>query len=424
MSGEAPAKARLLVISGVYPFPGDAGQQNRVYHKLVALGPLFETTFLTFAPPAATAPTRQALRSLVDHAIVLPSRVRSRMGARLWHKIAAGLHTLRTGLKESNYVLGCVELSPRRISMSCQAHRYDLVLYEYWHAHESLEIFQRYGIPCVLDMHDVLWQSYDRQLRSHRYPWMRVVRSHLVDAYRRREEAAWARFDALIAISEGEAQYARSALPNKPIIVAPMGADLDDWRNLWCPARPPRLAFYGSLGSSVNHESALWCAQRIMPLVWQVEPRAELWIVGANPTREVQRLQQDPRIHVTGFIQEVAQLLGTMTAVLCPWRGTYGFRSRLVEVMAVGVPVVATPDAVWGMGLDVGKGLLLGEEDGELADDCRVLLQRPELARQMSLLARQQIEARFSLEATYGYLAHQLHALARRRVVAAGSSCD
>ena len=78
-------------------------------------------------------------------------------------------------------------------------------------------------------------------------------------------------------------------------------------------------------------------------------------------------LARDPRVKVTGFVEEVAPLLASMHAAVVPWIGRYGFRSRVVELMAVGVPVVATPDAVAGMDLHDGEEILLGESTEELA---------------------------------------------------------
>jgi glycosyltransferase involved in cell wall biosynthesis len=392
----------------VQPFPGAAGQQIRVRNKILAFRRHFAVDFLTMARRDQVTETRRRLEPFVERAFVLPSVTQRHLPARMWHKALEGLYTLRTGLRGSNYRIGQVELSPDRVRGGCPVKDYDLVVYEYWHATDSLEVFQAHGIPCVLDMHDVLWQSYDRQLKNHRLPWMRAFRRQLVQAYKRREEAAWSRYDALIAISQGEAEYAKIVVPDKPIFVAPMGTDLDQWHYCWSPAEPPRLAFYGSYGNERNREGVFWCVERIMPLIWEQRPDVEFWIVGASPPPEIRALEGHERIHVTGFVEDVGEVLATMTAVLCPWRGTYGFRSRLIEVMALGVPVVATPDAVYGMGVEIGRGLFLSDDDNGLASRALALLGRPDWAKQQSLQARQQMEGTFGFEATYGQLAGKI----------------
>jgi glycosyltransferase involved in cell wall biosynthesis len=393
----------------------------RVRNKLIALQAYFDIDFLTVAYPQEVEAEQRRLASFVDRAVVLPAVTQRNFSSRLWHEVLGGFYQVRTGLKPSNYRIGQVEFSPSRVKGAVSVEAYDLVLYEYWHAVRSVESFRRLGIPCVLDMHDVLWQSYDRQLRTHSYPWMRVFREPLVRAYKRREEAAWRLYDALIAISEGEAEYVRELVTDKPVFVAPMGIDLEAWSYGWSPVTPPRLAFYGSYGNDRNPEGVFWCVERIMPLIWAQRPDVEFWVVGANPPPEIRALAKDGRVHVTGFVPDVDETLAAMTAVLCPWEGTYGFRSRLIEVMALGVPVVATPDAVYGMGLEVDKGLLLAEEDSGLANHALALLNRSHWAREQSRLAREQVEKTFSFEATYGKLAEDLHQFAMTSGVPGGS---
>jgi glycosyltransferase involved in cell wall biosynthesis len=400
-------KPRLLVISAVKPFPLSAGQQQRVYYKLHALRPHFHITFLTFA--ANVQQTREKLAPLVDNAVVLPALAEGRSLRTLPHKLGAMAFTLRTGIKESNYTLGHVELSPARIAAHAPAREFDAVLYEYWHTVDSVPYFRQAGAATVLDMHNVLWQSYKRQLESRRRlpsAW----RNWAIRQYKVAEEAAWRRYDALIAINAGEMQYTRQVVgESHTIFYAPMGTDLSKWMYSPNAAHPPRFAYYGGLGNVYNQQEALRCYEHVMPTVWQHIPNAELWLVGSNPPDSFKAIAaRDPRVHVTGFVERAQDVLNTMTAVLCPFSATYGFRSRLVEVMALGVPVVATPEAVYGMDMEADHGLLLGNMDTELAEACLKLVREPQFAAEQSRLAREQMERKFSYEATYGRLAQDL----------------
>lgn len=402
------SKPRLLVLSQVLPFPGAAGQQQRVAYKLRALRPYFHLTFLTAVPLPQVQPVQEKLLEHCDEALVIPSLYSSGLWIRLYHRLRGLVFILRSGLKFSNYLIGQLEFAPRRLEALLQDQRFDCVLFEYWHAAGSLPIFIRRGIPCVLDMHDLLWQSYSRQLEAH--PWLPGwLRKWAVERYRRQEEAAWAKFDVLIAINRAEYEYTRQRAPeNVQMFYAPMGVDLERWPYSYQPASPPRLAYYGGLGSPHNQRDALFCYQQVMPLIWERAPQAELWIVGSNPPASLKELERDPRVKVTGYVEHVQEILRTITAVLCPWSGTYGFRSRLVEVMALGVPVVASPDAVHGMGLVEGQGLLLGQGATDLAQHAVRLIQDPGFAAGQSRQARLQVEASFSFEASYGQWAIDL----------------
>jgi hypothetical protein len=402
-------KRRLLVLSHVLPFPRTGGQNQRVFYTLQAAREQFHVTFATAVPQASMAATKEKLLALCDEALVMPSRyMAGSPAARRWHQAMGAAYTARTGLKSSNYAVAELEFPPERVKTLIQGRQFDCALFEYWHAYRTTPVFQAQGTPCVLDMHNILWQVYQRQVseQAHAPAWWKRRAIH---QYRAQEEHSWTVFDGVIAINREEQEYARERIPGSTrMFYAPMGTDLSLWPYSWQPARPVRVAYYGGLGNPRNQEGALTVHQRVMPEVWKRFPDAELWLIGSNPPESLKALAADPRVKVTGFVESVQPILGAVTAVVCPWSGTFGFRSRIVEVMALGVPVVASPDAVAGMELEHGNGILLGQDDSELPGLTLRLLEDPAFAADQSRRARQETERLYSLETTYHRLMREL----------------
>jgi glycosyltransferase involved in cell wall biosynthesis len=162
------------------------------------------------------------------------------------------------------------------------------------------------------------------------------------------------------------------------------------------------------LGNPHNQEAALRCHDQIMPRIWMKFPAAELWLVGSGSSERLRSLTSDSRVKVTGFVDEVQDVLHSMSLVLCPWSGTYGFRSRIVEVMALGVPVVATPAAVDGMELESGRGIILTDSDDAMAERTLELLSSSKQLEAQSRLARSEMERLYNLDNTYGRLMMEL----------------
>lgn len=402
-------KPKLVVVSHVLPFPRNAGQNQRVYYTLLAFRHVFHVTFLTVAPPDQQEAVRRRLLELCDDAIVLRAHYHARPFSKVWHRAAGTGYALAHGLKLSNYVVGVVEFAPPRLNAVLSQHSFDAALFEYWHAFEATGPFRTRGIPTVLDMHDILWRSFERQCAG----WGIAppgLKRRFVNAYRTREEDAWQRFDAIIAINRDEMEYVRRRVPDAMhLFYTPMGTDLHQWPFGPRLALPPRVAYYGGLASARNAAGALQCFHDIMPHVWERRPEVELWIVGSNPPPSVQALQkEDGRVRVTGTVEKPADILRTMTCVFCPWEGAFGFRSRLIEVMALGVPVVATPDAAAGMDLDAGEGIVYGSTPRELGAEALKLLEDPDLWGSQSRAARAQVECKYTIENTYGRLAREL----------------
>ena len=188
-----------------------------------------------------------------------------------------------------------------------------------------------------------------------------------------------------------------------------MRTDLTLWSYAWRPhTQPKKIAYYGGLGSRHNQEDALACYKQIMPHIWKQFPDAELWLIGSNPPDQLQALTSDKRVKVTGFVKDVQALLSTMSVVVCPWTGTYGFRSRLIEVLAIGVPLVASNDAVWGMGVKNAETALLGATHEELAANALKLLSDESYSAEQSRHGRSWVERALSFERTYGEFAREL----------------
>ena len=406
-------KRKLLVLSHVLPFPHASGQCQRVRYTLEAVRERFHVTFATAVPAGQIEETKTRLLEWCDEAVVWPSRSSGNIFRRGFSKVAAMIYAAATGLKESNYTIGRREFAAGQLTRRGLDNGFDLVLLEYWHAAASLSVFRAKGIPCVIDLHNVLWQAREKELSDRKVPMLTT--RWLVERYRRREERAWSSVEGLITINAAEHEYIHSAAAGVPLFYAPMGIRLDAWQYCWNAALPPRLIYYGGLASPHNRRDALRCYHEVMPRVWDERPDTAFWIVGSNPPEEIRALARDPRVTVTGFLERPQEVLSRATAALCPWSGTYGFRSRLVEVMVLGVPVVASADAAYGMGFEPGEGFFACSSNAEMAHRALELINTPAYAAAHSKLARRQIEELYSFENSYGRLAAELDGWISRR---------
>ncbi len=404
-------KNRILIISHVYPFPGEAGQERRVYFTLRSLRKHFHITFLTYAPSQLIEATVSKLSETCDEVICMNSIYAASVYSRIFYRSMAACVSALSSLKPSNYLLGKVELSPKRVAHAIGDRKFDVVLYEYWHAHWTTEIFRKRGIPSILDMHNILWRSFKEQLQQRSFWPLSGVRNKRLKAYKEHEENVWKKFDGIISINRVEDEYVRSRGENEQkVFYAPMGIETDVWKYSWDPDRNcSKIAYYGGLGSPHNEASAWDCFEKVMPAVWLQFPQAEFWVIGSNPSPRLCSLpSMDGRVKVTGYIKDVRSALAQMSVVVCPWQGKYGFRSRLVEVMAIGVPVVTTSDAIDGMDLEDKADVLIGDGDQDLIRHTLALLIDDRRADKQSKKARRTVENLYSVEQTYDRLSDEL----------------
>ncbi len=184
-------------------------------------------------------------------------------------------------------------------------------------------------------------------------------------------------------------------IPNTqyPISVLPNGVALDYFTPSAGPRQPDTLVFTGKMSYHANVTAALYLVEEIMPHVWAQRPRARAWIVGKDPPREVQKLATgEPRITVTGRIPDVRPYLWRAAVAVAPILYGAGIQNKVLEAMACGTPVVATPQAVSALGVVNGEHALVAEDPDAFAAAVLRLLDDAALRQALGQAGRRYVE--------------------------------
>jgi glycosyltransferase involved in cell wall biosynthesis len=112
----------------------------------------------------------------------------------------------------------------------------------------------------------------------------------------------------------------------------------------------PSLVFTGTLGYPPNADAVRHFCRDVLPTIRRERPDVRLEIVGDGASRElVSTCGVAPGVEFLGFVPDVFDVLRRATLFVCPMRQGTGIKVKLLEAMACGLPVVASPIAVEGM---------------------------------------------------------------------------
>jgi sugar transferase (PEP-CTERM/EpsH1 system associated) len=222
----------------------------------------------------------------------------------------------------------------------------------------------------LVDLDSEKWRAYAAQpgWRSRLY---RLEARRLAD----REVALTCQADLTVLVSEAEATDLRRR-PNTcgaRVHVVSNGVDLAFFNPVLHQPHPqpedatlPALCFTGVMDYRPNVDGVLWFAEQVWPQLAAARPDLCWWIVGARPDPRVLALGKLlPRVTVAGDVPDVRPWLAQADLAVVPLLMARGVQNKLLEAMAMELPVVAT--SVSAHGLDPATRALLTVADEPLA---------------------------------------------------------
>ena len=170
----------------------------------------------------------------------------------------------------------------------------------------------------------------------------------------------------------------RNALlgPSSASEVVPQGLDSEYWRRSGGKPEPNCVVFTGAMDYSPNDDGARFLIREVLPLVRQAIPEFHTLIVGRDPLPAlIAAAQSSPDVIVTGAVPDIRPYLEKASVYVAPLRFASGVQNKVLEAMAMEVPVITTPVVADGVVMDgVPAPLVVAQSAQEIADQIIALL--------------------------------------------------
>ncbi len=217
--------------------------------------------------------------------------------------------------------------------------------------------------------------------------WRRLGRHADGVAWRRYERHLLGDVDVAVVFTETDRSALLERCPHARVVRISPGIALPTQPLDALGSDPPRVLFLGSFVHPPNVEAAVRLGRDIFPGVRDRLPTASLDIVGDAPPPEVRRLA-GKGVAVTGRVDDVSPYLNRTAVVAAPLRLGGGMRVKVLETLAAGKALVATPRALAGIDLTPGHHALVRENDAEFRDALVYLLADPDARARLARAGR------------------------------------
>jgi sugar transferase (PEP-CTERM/EpsH1 system associated) len=168
------------------------------------------------------------------------------------------------------------------------------------------------------------------------------------------------------------------------------------------------LVFTGAMDYWPNIDAVVWFAAEVLPMLQKNWPRLRFYIVGRSPAPAVLELAGS-QIVVTGTVPDVRPYLRHAAVVVAPLRLARGVQNKVLEAMAMGLPVVASKECAVAVDAVAGVDFLAAGTVREYVGAIESLLSAPARGESLGAAARERVLARYSWEANLSPMDHHLH---------------
>ncbi|QSO51167.1 glycosyltransferase [Alicyclobacillus curvatus] len=203
--------------------------------------------------------------------------------------------------------------------------------------------------------------------------------------------------DSVVLVSPVEAELLQHRCPESRIHTIPVSVD-EALLDLAITQNPKHvITFLGALNVPHNSEGLIRFIHEIWPIIKKRDAEVTLQIVGRGENSDLSYLAHaDPRIRLIGEVNDFVPYLQKSKALIAPmWFGS-GIKTKILESMAVGIPVITTPIGAEGIGGIPGTHYFVAETVEQFSDSVMLVLNNSSIRADVSRNGRALVGEKFT----------------------------
>ena len=372
-------KKRLLVLTPRLPYPVIGGDRLRIYQVCKALSARFSLTLVSLCE----TPEEQNLAIPNDGVFDRVERV-------LLTKSRSYLNTLMVLPTSTPLQVGYYRSAAFQEAVDRLLPQHDGVLS---HLIRCAEYARHAAIPKFLEMTDAISLNYGRVRALKSSGGLRNL-LYRFEAVRlnRYEHEIISDFDLSILVSDIDRDFLIGGCESDSILVASNGVDLSSMPFIARHKSRPVIVYIGNMTTVQNMDACMYFGSKVLQILRQHHD-VIFRVVGRIDANDAEQLRKFPGVEVTGSVDCIAEAVRDARIGVCPVRLAAGVQNKVLEYMAVGLPVVCSRIGYEGLHAIPERDLLLADTPDEYAVQIKKLWSDNSLRAELAQNARKYVEA-------------------------------
>lgn len=341
-------KPRILVLTPRYPYPVVGGDRLRIYRLCKELAKDYSLTLLSLCDTVGEMEASSPSDGVFDRIekVYLP-KWRSALNTLLALPTSTPLQVAYYRSREFKQRLG--ELLPGH--KACVAHLIRTGDY----LRGSTNALR------VLEMTDAISMNYQRVrgLGKKRglKTWVYRIEAKRLLTY---EKKVIHEFEIVTLVSDTDREFLLQGRPSESVLVCSNGVDLTDFPFYERVSAKPIIAYIGNMTSVQNMDACLHFIEDLLPVISE-RFDVTFRIVGKINETDAVRLRRFQNVEVTGSVPNVVDAVAEARIGVCPVRIGAGVQNKVLEYMALGLPVITSSIGLEGLSAKVGEDILVAD---------------------------------------------------------------
>jgi glycosyltransferase involved in cell wall biosynthesis len=258
-----------------------------------------------------------------------------------------------------------------------------------------IDTIRRYSRATMsLRAHNVEHLIWERLAAAERNPMKRAYLSLLARRLRNYELEVIRQMDALVTITEKDAEIFRKMGYKKSIHVSPAGLDLEKYNPDRTRMEWPSVFHLGSLDWMPNQQGLQWFLREVWPKVHAAFPEVIFYIAGRNMPDWIRNTSQ-PGVKAVGEVEDAAAFLNSKAIMVVPLHSGSGMRIKIIEGMAMAKTIISTSIGVEGIEVENGREILIADTADDFAEAIKRCLSDRSFTETLGINARKLAETRY-----------------------------
>ena len=393
---------KILFAANRFPYPPFRGDKLKIYNLAKRLCKDHELHLLTFLEDRGDLDHLPALDGIFKHIhLVTHPKLKS------YVNVLKGLLG-KTPLQVSYFASSKMH---RKVQHLLSEENYDVVHVQ--HLRMAQYFAKHKNVPRILDLPDAYSLYWKRRIDA-----TTGIKKHFntMEFNRVKEyEPILNQFNKTLVCSREDKSWLETQQQINNVDILPNGVDTSTYFSAAHNyVNNKTILFTGNMDYAPNVDAVQYFAKEIFPLILEEHPHVQFVIAGQRPVDAVKALASN-KIIITGFVQDLKEWYQEAAIVVAPLRFGAGTQNKVLEAMAMAVPVVSMNVGFQGLNIDSGEGVILAMDTLPFANACNQLLSNQGLRKEVGEAGKQVILSQFDWDVVAKKLEAYLAEVAGKR---------